>query len=223
MRPDTAAVPAGWQRVRLGDLGRFVNGRAFKPSDWGESGLPIVRIQNLTSEEAPFNHYDGAVSADNLIDRGDIVVSWSASIEARTWDRGPAVLNQHIFKVVERKDTTGKRFLFFLLEATTSELRRRVHGTTMQHVTKGTFDSTPVLLPPLPEQRAIAAVLDGIDEAIERTEEVIAATERLRDALLHELLTRGLPGRHSEWVDVPGLGTVPACWEVVTDWETWLR
>ena len=65
------------------------------------------------------------------------------------------------------------------------------------------------------EQRAIAAVLDAIDEAIERTEEVIAATERLRDALLHELLTRGLPGRHSEWADVPGLGTVPACWDVV--------
>ena len=69
--------------------------------------------------------------------------------------------------------------------------------------------------PTPPEQRAIAAVLDGIDEAIERTEEVIAATERLRDALLHELLTRGLPGRHSEWVDVPGLGTVPACWDLV--------
>ena len=75
--------------------------------------------------------------------------------------------------------------------------------------------SLPILLPPLAEQRAIAAVLDAIDEAIERTEEVIAATERLRDALLHELLTRGLPGRHSEWADVPGLGTVPACWDVV--------
>ena len=73
----------------------------------------------------------------------------------------------------------------------------------------------PLALPPLAEQRAIAAVLDAIDEAIERTEEVIAATERLRDALLHELLTRGLPGRHSEWADVPGLGTVPACWDVV--------
>ena len=71
------------------------------------------------------------------------------------------------------------------------------------------------MLPPLAEQRAIAAVLDAIDEAIERSEEVIAATEHLRDALLHELLTRGLPGRHSEWADVPGLGTVPACWDVV--------
>ena len=73
----------------------------------------------------------------------------------------------------------------------------------------------PILLPPLSEQRAIAAVLDAIDEAIERTEAVISATERLRDALLHELLTRGVPGWHTEWRDVPGLGTVPADWQVV--------
>ena len=72
-----------------------------------------------------------------------------------------------------------------------------------------------MLLPPLAEQRAIAAVLDSIDEAIERTEEVIAATERLRDALLHELLTRGVPGQHSEWKEAPGIGTIPACWDVV--------
>ena len=62
---------------------------------------------------------------------------------------------------------------------------------------------------------SITAVLDSIDEAIERTEEVIAATERLRDALLHELLTRGVPGQHSEWKEAPGIGTIPACWDVV--------
>ena len=69
--------------------------------------------------------------------------------------------------------------------------------------------------PPPAEQRAIAAVLDSIDEAIEHTEELIAATERLRDALLHELLTRGIRGIHSEWKEAPGIGTIPACWDVV--------
>ena len=73
----------------------------------------------------------------------------------------------------------------------------------------------PVSLPPLPEQRAIAGVLDSIDEAIESAEAVIVATERLRDALLHELLTRGVPGWHTEWKDVPGIGTIPTDWEVV--------
>ena len=87
--------------------------------------------------------------------------------------------------------------------------------TAQPLITQTVLGGIRLALPPLPEQRAIAAVLDGIDESIERTEEVIAATERLRDALLHELLTRGLPGRHSEWVDVPGLGTAPACWDVV--------
>ncbi len=71
------------------------------------------------------------------------------------------------------------------------------------------------VLPPLPEQKTIAAVLDSIDEAIDSADAVIAATERLRDALLHELLTRGMPGWHSEWKDAPGLGTIPADWEVV--------
>ena len=77
------------------------------------------------------------------------------------------------------------------------------------------YSSLPLLLPPLPEQRAIASVLDSIDEAIERTEAVIAATTRLRDALLHDLLTRGVPGWHSEWKEAPGIGRIPACWEVV--------
>ena len=69
--------------------------------------------------------------------------------------------------------------------------------------------------PPLDEQRRIAAVLDAIDEAIERSQAVIAATEELRRSLLHELLSRGVPGWHSEWREVRGLGVVPACWEVV--------
>ena len=58
-------------------------------------------------------------------------------------------------------------------------------------------------------------MLDSIAEAIERTEAVIVATEQLRDSLLHELLTRGVPGWHTEWKDVPGLGTIPADWDVV--------
>ena len=75
--------------------------------------------------------------------------------------------------------------------------------------------SLPILVPTLPEQQGIASVLDSIEDAIEGTEAVIAASVQLRDSLLHKLLTRGVPGWHTEWKDVPGLGTIPACWEVV--------
>lgn len=76
------------------------------------------------------------------------------------------------------------------------------------------FDSFVFPLPPLSEQNKVASVLQSIDEAIEQTANVIIKTEQLRDALLHELLTRGLPGHHTEWKEVPGLGTIPATWQV---------
>ena len=94
-------------------------------------------------------------------------------------------------------------------------LQQRSRGTTIQGVSREDVDSLPILLPPLPEQRAIAAVLDSIDDAIEGAEGVIAATGQLRDSLLHQLLTRGVPGWHTEWKEAPGLGTIPAGWEVV--------
>ena len=88
-------------------------------------------------------------------------------------------------------------------------------STGLKNLSLTWLRNLPILLPPLLEQRAIAAVLDSIDDAIERTEAVITATERLRDALLQELLTRGVPGWHTQWKDVPGIGTIPAAWDVV--------
>ena len=87
--------------------------------------------------------------------------------------------------------------------------------TAQPLLTQSELGQVKFLLPPLPEQRAIAAVLDSIDDAIEGTEAVIAAIEQVHDSLLHELLTCGLPGHHTEFREVPGLGTIPADWEVV--------
>ena len=109
----------------------------------------------------------------------------------------------------------------FLAEVLSSSESRKQFARIANGVTRFglTLDATKAaphcLLPPLPEQRAIAAVLDSIDDAIEGAEAVIAATGGLRDALLHDLLTRGVPGWHTEWREVPGLGTIPADWEVV--------
>lgn len=76
------------------------------------------------------------------------------------------------------------------------------------------FDSFVFPIPPLSEQNKVASVLQSIDETIEQTANVIIKAEQLRDALLHKLLTRGLPGYHTEWKEVPGLGTIPATWQV---------
>ena len=122
------------------------------------------------------------------------------------------------FHVIRAGSDIDPRHLFRVLTQpfNIDKCARSFSGTAgQQRVQPETIKSLPFLLPPLPEQRAIAAVLDSIDEAIERTEADIAATKRLRDALLHQLLTRGVPGWHTQWKDVPGIGTIPAAWDVV--------
>ena len=148
-----------------------------------------------------------------MLPAGSVLLTSRATIGVTAINTIPVATNQGFQNLVATAET-APLWLYYCISAIRPELERRSAGSTFREVSRDSVRSVPILLPPLPEQRAIAAVLDGIDEAIERTEEVIAATERLRDALLHELLTRGLPGRHSEWVDVPGLGTVPACWDV---------
>ena len=94
-------------------------------------------------------------------------------------------------------------------------LEKATTGQAYPAVRPADVTSYVLPIPPLREQRAIAAVLDSIDDAIEGAEAVVAATGQLRDSLLHQLLTRGVPGWHTQWKEAPGLGTIPADWEVV--------
>ena len=105
-------IPKEWEVVKLEDVAEFINGYAFSPKDWGKKGLPIIRIQNLNDIDTEFNYYDGNINDRYIIENGDILFSWSATIDAFIWNRDKAVLNQHIFKVVP-KPNVEKIFIYY--------------------------------------------------------------------------------------------------------------
>lgn len=169
-----------WQSKKLGNIATFVNGKAFKPSDWSDSGLPIIRIQNLTNSIDDIHYYNGAIEDKYLIATGDILISWSATIGVFEWLNGDAVLNQHIFKVVFDKEPIDKTFFKHLIKQKIDEMLKNVHGSTMKHITKGDFDNIDVSLPSLDEQKKIAKILDKADE--------IRAKKKLANDKLDEFL-----------------------------------
>ena len=134
-----------------------------------------------------------------------------------TADMPNVLCGYHLGLAHPSPDVVNGAFLARALASRTSaqEFGRIANGVTRFGLTLDATRNLPILLPPLREQRAIADVLDSIDDAIEGAEAVIAATEQLRDSLLHQLLTRGVPGWHTQWKEAPGLGTIPADWEVV--------
>ncbi len=106
-------LPIGWVKTELGNLAEYLNGAAFKPTDWVNEGMPIIRIQNLTDPTKPMNYTTKVLPESLLVKNGDILVSWSATLDAFIWERGNAWLNQHIFRVLPYEEIVEKCFLFF--------------------------------------------------------------------------------------------------------------
>ena len=133
--------------ARLGDLATYINGYAFKPADWGDTGLPIIRIQDLTGNSYQLNRYDGEYPERIEVNDGDVLISWSASLGVYVWQRGKALLNQHIFKVVFDKLPVSKEYFVFAVEHKLAEMESKTHGATMKHIVKKDFDGTTIPYP----------------------------------------------------------------------------
>ena len=167
-------------RVPLGDIADFVNGVAFKPDDWEESGKRIIRIQNLTDSTKPFNRTNRAVAKKYEVSPGDLLVSWSATLGVFVWE-GPdtALVNQHIFRVVPDHGRITPCYLRHILSDALVQMEQHLHGATMKHVNRGEFLATQIPLPPLAEQKRIAGILDAADALRAKRREALAQLDTL--------------------------------------------
>lgn len=169
-----------WTKTTLGEVADYFNGRAFKPSEWEKTGLPIIRIQNLNKADAAYNFSSKEYERRYKISHGDLLFAWSASLGAFIWKGKDAWLNQHIFKV-ESKPFCSKKFLYYLLTKIVTELYSMTHGSGMVHITKGKFENTEVYLPPLAEQHRIVAKIEELFSSLDNAiESINTAKEQLK-------------------------------------------
>ena len=232
---DLTNLPEGWQVVRLGDVADIARGvswsREQESSTPINGAFPVVRIGNVQRDGFHMNDslYIRGISDDENIrhaitNRTLVMVGSNGNPNrvGNTFLATPQVTDHLLASFLIRIqpfETLSERFLAASLRSDRlqSLITRSTSGSTgIRNLSINWLRDLNLMLPPLLQQRAIAAVLDAIDKTIKHTEAAKSATECLRDALLHEFLTRGVPGWHTKWRDVPGLGTVPTDWEVVS-------
>lgn len=177
----------GWVETTLDGIAEYINGHPFKPADLGETGVPVIRIKQLLDPNEPVDRTETETPERCLLRNGDIVFSWSGTLAVRIWSRGPAKLNQHLFRVIGRKGVY-KGIIPLILDHAIEELEKKSHGTTMKHITKQTLLPHKVLLPPFPEQRRIVDLVSSVDSYIEALRQQLESSKRLRNAVLHDLL-----------------------------------
>ena len=190
-------IPKEWKITKLQYLGDYINGYAFKPEQWGDFGKPIIRIQDLTGSSENPNYFSGKIDKKYLIKKGDILISWAATLDAYVWDREDSWLNQHIFKVEINKEYITKRYFYWLSKVIMENMNNdNKHGIMMQHITKNVFDKYPAIVPNFDEQNKISHYLDNkcaeIDSLSIDIQQQISQLEEYKKSVITEAVTKGL-------------------------------
>lgn len=185
-------IPKGWKTGNLYDIANFFNGIAcqrFRPRE-NESGLPVIKIKEM---------HDGITTdtefvTENIPDKnkvfdGDILFSWSATLEVMYWFGGNGGLNQHIFKVVP-KGYFSNEYVYEQLSAYIINFVKMAEArkTTMGHITTDHLEQSRIVLPPEEVIKCFSEAAQPIHRKIGQARQENRELMKLRDWLLPMLM-----------------------------------
>jgi type I restriction enzyme, S subunit len=189
----THSLLKGASRIPIGHLCTLQNGRAFKSSEWSDSGTPIIRIQNLRDSTKPFNHYSGGLPERFRVRKGDVLLSWSGTPETSfgcfRWSGMEGWLNQHIFNVRLNQQCVLPDYFVLHVNAVLSELIRRAHGGVgLRHITKDQLVQIELSVPSLETQRFVVDLLSRTENIVLMRREAEQKAKEIVPALFLDML-----------------------------------
>lgn len=171
--------------LKLGDCVRLINGRAYSQHELLDTGTPVIRIQNLNGGDRWY-YSDLTLPEDKYCHDGDLLFAWSASFGPYIWKGNKSIFHYHIWRVIPN-ESTDKAFAFRLLNWITAKVKAASHGVAMLHMTKAGMEAWLVPIPPLPEQRRIAAILEQADAIRAKRREALGQLDSLTQSIFVEM------------------------------------
>ena len=186
----TDGVPEGWSVQSINDIAEYINGYAFKPSDWGNLGKPIIKIKEMGSgiaSDTPRNTGESIPERYNVT-AGDILFSWSATLSAKIWDEEDGLLNQHLFKVIPHGGVSREFVLQSILK-TLDEFSNLTTGSTMKHIQRGKLKEVHIIVPNEQMMHIYESISEPSREQILKLKKRIVILQEARDRLLPKLMS----------------------------------
>ena len=183
-------VPEGWEKKAVSQLGDYLNGFAFKPSDWQTTGKPIIKIKEMgngVGNDTPRNNGE-RVPAKYLVKSGDLLFSWSATLMVIVWSGDEGWLNQHLFKVTP-SEGIGREFLLQSISNAIEEFQNLTTGSTMKHIQRNKLDQVFVNVPNDEIMKSYSNIAEKTREQILHLSSQIRLLTEARDRLLPKLMS----------------------------------
>lgn len=184
-------IPKGWEVHSLDKIAHYLNGLALQkyPPDDGPT-LPVIKIAQLRKGDTESaDRCSTNLPPEYVVRDGDVLFSWSGSLEVELWCGGPGALNQHLFKVTSPK--FPKWFYYFWTLYHLDEFRRIAadKATTMGHIQRGHLTAAKVLVPPPPLLDAMTHTMSPLIDQFIANRLQSRTLANLRDTLLPKLLS----------------------------------
>jgi len=185
-------IPKGWKIKPIDEIAKFLNGLALQkfPAEEGEEYLPVIKIrelrQGITESTDKANL---SLPSEYIINDGDILFSWSGSLEVVIWTSGRGALNQHLFKV--SSDTYPKWFYYDWVLHYLPEYRLIAEGkaTTMGHIQRQHLKNSLVVIPSEGTLTKMNNVLNPIIEKLIEININSRNLSQIRELLLPKLMS----------------------------------
>ncbi len=192
-------IPRGWQVKALEQIAIFLNGLALQkyPANGPES-LPVIKIAQLHNGDTKGADQASAdLPTDYVIDDGEVLFSWSGSLEVVIWTGGRGALNQHLFRVTSSNQP--KWFVFWWLREHLPHFRAIAAGkaTTMGHIQRHHLSEAMVPVPPNPLLAAATRVIEPLMQHAVANSVQNRTLAAIRDALLPKLISGELRVREA--------------------------
>ncbi len=217
---------ASWPRARLSELGEIQAGKARSPHGHNGTLRPYLRVANVFDGHIDTSDVSSMLFTDRewqnyRLSCGDILLNEGQSLHlvgrAAQYHGEPqdcGFQNSLIrFKAGPRVDGSFALTAFRFFQQTGIFSEVALQTTSIAHLGVSRFANIEMAVPTLPEQRGIAAILSAVDAAVEATQAVIDQLQIIKKAMMNELLTLGVPGRHTRFKSCV-LGPIPATWSL---------
>lgn len=177
-----------WPLASLGDHVEILSGFAFKSECFNTEGqgLPLVRIRDVVSGNSQ-TYYSGEYSNDYLLQDGDMLVGMDGDFNRERWNGGIALLNQRVCKITAKADTLDQSYLYHFLPKALAKLHSETPAVTVKHLSVKGIRNIEFPLPPLTEQKRIAAILDKADGIYQKRKQAIKLADDFLRATFLEM------------------------------------
>lgn len=180
---------------KLGDAIDILSGFAFPAELFNDDeGVPVVRIRDVVRGFSE-TRYSGEVDKTYLVRDGEVLIGMDGNFNAARWRGGPALLNQRVCRVRARSDILDEGYLFHLLPKALKKIEDSTAFVTVKHLSVKGIRDIDIALPPLPEQRRIATILDQADALRAKRREALAQLDSLTQSIFIEMF--GDPSRNT--------------------------